>query len=294
MPTRKHQSPILIQPLLVPVPCVRKATTPPNPQRSSSPLAEPSIENVLYREAIAAAAETYHVDPDEEPNYLIRDFGTWPKPQNEEERTLRDVFERNEWDKEDGTKTTGQIHVRYEYHIGHGWGHTIILLGRAEKGLHQVLAGRQDNVPSILCSGGQGHPCAEDCGGQFGCEGLSNAFRRQKGDRSKTEWYKTVCVNGDPNGLGPYKWDILEVNEWLREVDVKTFQERCGQGQTIVQISRVRIGLEVVGSHPLHVKRACRTLHICTLVPLVKRHLLYRRSRSPSMQLSPSTLIDYL
>lgn len=136
-------------------------------------------------------------DSDEE------EVGTWPKPQNEDEWTLREVYERNEWDKEDGTKTTGQIYLRYEYNIGDGWDHTIILLGRAEKGLHQVLAGREDNVPSILCSGGQGHPCAEDRGGQFGWDGLTEAFKKLKGDRFKTEWYKTVRANGDPNGLDP-------------------------------------------------------------------------------------------
>ncbi|KAI4216729.1 MAG: hypothetical protein LQ349_009086 [Xanthoria aureola] len=162
------------------------------PAAQQQPPRSPLYRNVPRREAIAAA-KTYHVDPDEEPNYLIRiefkrpgfprpvlevqqdtfdsdeeEVGTWPKPQNEEEWTLREVYERNEWDKEDGTKTTGQIYLRYEYNIGDGWDHTIILLGRAEKGLHQVLAGREDNVPSILCSGGQGHPCAEDCGAQFG------------------------------------------------------------------------------------------------------------------------------
>ncbi|CAL8584088.1 hypothetical protein XPA_009693 [Xanthoria parietina] len=127
------------------------------------------------------------------------EVGTWPKPQNEEEWTLRDVFERKEWDKEDGTRTTGQIHLRYEYDIGDGWGHTIFLLGLAEKGLHQVLAGREDNVPSSLCFGGQGHPCAEDCG---------------------DEWYQTVYATEDPNGLDPYKRDIPEVNDGPTDVEV--------------------------------------------------------------------------
>ncbi|KAI4263441.1 MAG: hypothetical protein L6R42_001413 [Xanthoria sp. 1 TBL-2021] len=147
------------------------------------------------------------------------DLDFWPKPRNERNWTLRDVFERKEWDLEDGTKTTGQIHLRYEYDMGDGWDHQIVLLGRAEKGLHNLLGGGAD-TPKVLCIGGEGHPCAEDCGSEPGWEDLKNAFKKQRGDKSRRDWYKTMCANGDPKGLDPYKWDILEVNDQLREVEV--------------------------------------------------------------------------
>ncbi|KAI4270991.1 MAG: hypothetical protein LQ337_006324 [Flavoplaca oasis] len=147
------------------------------------------------------------------------DLGFWPNPQNEKNWTLCDVFERKEWETEDGTKTTAQIQLRYEYDMGDGWDHQIVLLGRAEKGLHDVLGGGGD-APKILCIGGEGHPCAEDCGSAPGWEDLKDAFKKQKGDRSRREWYKTMCANGDPKGLDPYKWDILEVNDQLRTVEV--------------------------------------------------------------------------
>ncbi len=147
------------------------------------------------------------------------DLGFWPDPQNERNWTLRDVFERKEWETEDGSKITGQIHVRYEYDMGDSWDHQIVLLGRAEKGLHNVLGGGED-TPRILCIGGEGHPCAEDCGSEPGWEDLKNAFKKQKGDKSRREWYKTMCANGDPKGLDPYKWDILDVNDQLMKVEV--------------------------------------------------------------------------
>lgn len=212
-------------------------------------------------------------------------MGTWPKPQNKEEWTLRDVFERKEWDKEDGTRTTGQIHLRYEYDIGDGWGHTIFLLGLAEKGLHQVLAGREDNVPSSLCFGGQGHPCAEDCGGQFGWDGLKEAFKKQKGDRSKTSGIRPstplriptvwILTNGiyRRSTMGPRMWRCKHV---MGRVD----RDR--------QVDRI-IGTNVestymVGSCRFSSPTRCTYLPFFAHmhhVPLVKRRLLYGRSRSP-------------
>ncbi|KAL8860191.1 MAG: hypothetical protein Q9178_003455 [Gyalolechia marmorata] len=148
------------------------------------------------------------------------DLGFWPNPQNEKDWTLRDVFERKEWETEDGSKISGQIQVRYEYDMGDSWDHQIVLLGRAEKGLHNVLGGGGEDTPKVLCIGGEGHPCAEDCGSEPGWEDLKNAFKKQKGDKSRREWYKTMCANGDPKGLDPYKWDILDVNDQLMKVEV--------------------------------------------------------------------------
>ena len=60
---------------------------------------------------------------------------------------------------------------------------------------------------------------AEDSGGSPGWEDLKKAFRnpRRAANRDRVEWYKYGCANGDPGGLDPYKWDILEINEALRE-----------------------------------------------------------------------------
>ncbi|KAL8869716.1 MAG: hypothetical protein Q9174_004062 [Haloplaca sp. 1 TL-2023] len=144
------------------------------------------------------------------------DLGIWPKAQNEGNWTLRDVFERKEWETEDGGKTTGEIHVRYEHDMGDGWNHQIVLLGRAEKELHKVLGGGEDTP--VLCIGGEGHPCAEDCGGSVGWDDLKKTFKKQKGDKYLKDWYKKECHNGDPKGLDPYKWDILDVNDQLAEL----------------------------------------------------------------------------
>jgi hypothetical protein len=63
---------------------------------------------------------------------------------------------------------------------------------------------------------GQGHPCAEDIGP--GWENLKKVFRGGKDAEGLREWYKSECVNGDPTGLDPYKWDILDVNDALEEI----------------------------------------------------------------------------
>ena len=31
-------------------------------------------------------------------------------------------------------------------------------------------------------------------------------------------WYKESCANGDPKGLDPFKWSILDVNDDLAEL----------------------------------------------------------------------------
>jgi hypothetical protein len=39
-----------------------------------------------------------------------------------------------------------------------------------------------------------------------------------KDPEGKRKWYKTFCANGDPNGLDPYQWDILSVNDQLFKI----------------------------------------------------------------------------
>lgn len=146
------------------------------------------------------------------------DIGIEPKPQDEGKWTLEDVFEKREWDDVDGTKLEVDTHIEltYEYDMGDGWTHQITLLGRADKGLNMALGGK--DAPKVLCLGGEGHPCAEDCGSEPGWENLKETFRKARGDKDLKNWYKTQCTNGDPKGLDPYKWDILDINDQLRKI----------------------------------------------------------------------------
>ncbi|KAL9598528.1 MAG: hypothetical protein Q9219_004430 [cf. Caloplaca sp. 3 TL-2023] len=134
--------------------------------------------------------------------------------------TLRDVIERREWEKEDGTMIRmsdepgeKRVHLRYLYDVGDGWEHRIGMLGRADPDLHRLIEGPQ--APRVLCFGGEGHPCAEDCGSEPGWEELKEAFRKPRRNRERREWYRTVCANGDSNGLDPYRWDLEKISKKL-------------------------------------------------------------------------------
>ena len=70
----------------------------------------------------------------------------------------------------------------------------------------------------IVCVAGEGHGCAEDCGGPMGWDELKEAFAKPRGDKERKEWYKRMCSNGDKRGLDPWKWDMLRINEELDEV----------------------------------------------------------------------------
>ena len=52
-------------------------------------------------------------------------------------------------------------------------------------------------------------------GGSEGC------VKTARGNRERKVWCKNLCSNGDPKGLDPYKWDILEVNDQLGRVFAK-------------------------------------------------------------------------
>ncbi|KAL8820020.1 MAG: hypothetical protein Q9191_007609 [Dirinaria sp. TL-2023a] len=68
---------------------------------------------------------------------------------------------------------------------------------------------------------GEGHRCAEDCGGPPGWQDLKDSFAKTKGgDKERKEWYKRMCSNGDKKGLNPYEWDILSINAELADIKV--------------------------------------------------------------------------
>lgn len=146
----------------------------------------------------------------------------------ESKYTLDDVFSRRilssdvlaHTELEGKVKPEMEMGLVYEYDMGDGWTHQITLLGRADPGLNRSMGG--PGAPPILCLGGEGHPCAEDCGSAEGWENLKEIFTkaRKKDPDDLKNWYKKQCYNGDPKGLDPWKWDILEVNDGLGEMEV--------------------------------------------------------------------------
>ena len=72
----------------------------------------------------------------------------------------------------------------------------------------------------VFCIRGEGHECAEDAGGICGWAYLKELFKpRKKDPEDRRGWYKEDCGNGDPKGLNPWKWDILDVNDGLMELN---------------------------------------------------------------------------
>ena len=117
--------------------------------------------------------------------------------------SLADIFENDPYQ--------GRTTVVYEYDFGDSWEHEILLLGRADAALGKRMGIEQD----IVCLAGQGHGCAEDCGGVVGWEHLKGVFAKPRGDKFRKDWYKNMCANSDAKGLDPWKWDILKINEEL-------------------------------------------------------------------------------
>ncbi|TEY83836.1 hypothetical protein BOTCAL_0024g00450 [Botryotinia calthae] len=120
--------------------------------------------------------------------------------------TLKDAYENEKYE---------SLEMEYEYDHGDSWIHEIIFLGKELKNVRKAMA-----IPpqlKVVCMAGEGHPCAEDCGGEPGWEDLKRVFKGRKAD-SRKNWYKTSCANGDPKGLDPYRWDMMEVNHALSEL----------------------------------------------------------------------------
>lgn len=118
------------------------------------------------------------------------------KTKEESKFSLADILE----DKEYNGRTT----LTYEYDMGDGWEHEISVLGRADSHLGDALGVNEFNQ-KILCISGEGHGCAEDCGGPPGWENLKDTFKKARGgDKDLKDWYKNMCLNGDKKGLDPY------------------------------------------------------------------------------------------
>lgn len=126
------------------------------------------------------------------------------------ELTLRDMYEGDAYDKD-------KVEVQYEYDMGDSWRHTIAFLGRADPSLRRVM-GVPPEVRAV-CLGGEGHPVAEDSGGLSGWADLKAVFKKKKSSSDERKpWYTDGgCLHGDPKGLDPYRWDVLDVNDDLVE-----------------------------------------------------------------------------
>jgi len=95
--------------------------------------------------------------------------------------TLKDVYFAN------GTYRADRA-VQYEYDHGDGWTHDIVFLGTAPPDFRAAM-----HVPDILpvfCVSGEGHSCAEDCGGPRG------------GRKSKMRFVSRRAAAGVSVGIG--------------------------------------------------------------------------------------------
>ncbi|KAF2140855.1 uncharacterized protein K452DRAFT_298936 [Aplosporella prunicola CBS 121167] len=124
------------------------------------------------------------------------------------EYKLRDVYGADAY--------KGKVEIQYEYDMGDSWRHSIVLLGVADPTLRRIMG-----IPPevrVVCLGGEGHPVAEDSGGPGGWDELKDLFRKPRAKDERKDWYKNGgCLNGDPKGLDPYRWDVLDVNDGLME-----------------------------------------------------------------------------
>lgn len=141
-------------------------------------------------------------------------MGLDPDPEEEAKYSLADVYEKEEWK---GKKLT----LTYEYDMGDSWEHDIIFLGRADGTLGNTMSINESSGQRMVVITGEGHRCAEDCGGPPGWQGLKDSFAKTKGgDKERKEWYKRMCSNGDKKGLNPYEWDVLSINAELADIKV--------------------------------------------------------------------------
>jgi len=94
--------------------------------------------------------------------------------------------------------------IVYEYDLGDGWEHTILL---------EKILPLEINKKLPICIAGARNCPPEDCGGSGGYEDLLNIIQNPKNDEYDTmmEW-----LGGD---FDPEKFDIKEINKLLRKKD---------------------------------------------------------------------------
>eukprot|EP00026_Physarum_polycephalum_P017916 Phypoly_transcript_19303.p1 GENE.Phypoly_transcript_19303~~Phypoly_transcript_19303.p1 ORF type:complete len:150 (+),score=35.48 Phypoly_transcript_19303:191-640(+) len=123
----------------------------------------------------------------EHENEDVIEIPGFPMPKSKESADVKlvDIFGKDKFK---------NAYISYEYDFGDGWEHSIKFLGEAAEILEHPI-----------CLGGEGHPCAEDCGGPGGWEELKALYKKKKLTKeAKTtkDWYESGgCVNGDEEGL---------------------------------------------------------------------------------------------
>jgi hypothetical protein len=152
-----------------------------------------------------------------------------PEDPHPEDYTLAEIYDSDEF--------RGKVGVSYNYDFGDNWHHAISFLGREDPTLRKAMKVKKSM--EVVCLAGevcitsplrekrgadlsltrlQGHPCAEDCGGVDCWEDLKAAFKKKGDPDQRKHWYKTICTNGDPKGLDPYKWNIVRVKNSLAKI----------------------------------------------------------------------------
>ena len=97
----------------------------------------------------------------------------------------------------------------YEYDFGDCWCHEITLIGRANA------------RDKFICTGDEGHGCAEDAGSCRGWQKLKEAYRADRPSRDQKEkkhWCERQASNADSQGLGGGRdsvWDQQAINRML-------------------------------------------------------------------------------
>ncbi|KAK5145442.1 hypothetical protein LTR04_001300 [Oleoguttula sp. CCFEE 6159] len=100
----------------------------------------------------------------------------------------------------------GKYEMKHEYEPSDNWGPDTMPLGRADPKLSKT-----PDVPKEQ---------------RFCClrRGPSEAHKPgKKADKERKRWYEEYCLNGDENGLDPYRWSVLDVNDKLVELNTKMF-----------------------------------------------------------------------
>ena len=97
--------------------------------------------------------------------------------------SLADILENEEY--------KGKTTLTYEYDMGDSWQHQIYLLGRADEHLGKAI-GVNKFDQQIACIGGEGHGCAEDCGGIYEWQDLKDMFKKTRGGEKDMTGTSTI------------------------------------------------------------------------------------------------------
>lgn len=139
------------------------------------------------------------------------DFDMYPDPVKlDSDYTLANIY--------NGRRYKGKVEIMYEYDLGAGWEHAVSFIGRADPMMRRQMH-ISEEAP-VVCLGGEGHRCAEDCGGSHGWGELKELLKRGRDDvEGRMRWYMPMLGIRDPAEFNPYEWDVKKVNEALARIE---------------------------------------------------------------------------